>query len=564
MTMTTTLLAGRDRAGHTAWRAAAAILLVTLVPSAAAAADYTARRFDVAATVTGAGALEVTETIVFDFQSGTFERVWRDIPVARTDGIEILEARMDGVAFPPGKGPGRIEVSGRNRIRVEWRFPQTGPSVHTFELRYVARGVAYRDGDEDVVRWRLLPSEHRYAIAESRSVVSSPSPPAARPRTESRRVASASATTGPAGVEIVASGIRSNGWVIADLRFPAGSIAAAQPRWRQRNAFAAAMAPRWAIGAAGVLAVSLLVLVLLRQGYPSPSVSSDEATTTAPPDALPAVLAAVLTAKGGISGYQGTVTLLDLADRGVLRIRELPRTLGTRNYELAKVRGPHPLADHETEAIRIAFAGRDDAVSFSKARGRLARATRRFRAAVDKDLARRGFLHPERQEIRHRLMVLSIVFIAVGLLFCLAVIPLSARFLGWPVLLPLALVLSGLAGIVMAASTTPLSDHGLIEASRWRGFKRHLKRIAGAREPNAGHGIESRWIVYGIGLGLAHHWAKFLKRHPAAAPAWFTAAAHDDRGAFAAFVGSYGVGAGAHGGGGSGGGAAGGGGSGAG
>ena len=564
MTMTTTLPVGRDRAGHTAWRVAAAILLIALVPSAAAAADYMARRFDVAAIVTGAGALEVTETIVFDFQSGTFERVWRDIPVARTDGIEILEARMDGVVFPPGKGPGRIEVSGRNRIRVEWRFPPAGPSVHTFELRYVARGVAYRDGDQDVVRWRLLPSEHRYAIAESRSVVSTSSAPAAPATTETRRVASASARTGPEGVEIVASGIRSNGWVIADLRFPAGSIAAAQPRWQQRDTLAAALAPRWMIGAAGVLAASLLVLVLLRQGYPSPSVSPGETTTTSPPEALPAALAAVLSARGGISGYQGTVTLLDLADRGVLRIRELPRTLGVRSYELAKVRGAHALADHETEAIRIAFAGRDEAVSFSKARGRLARATRRFNAAVDKDLARRGFLHPDRQAIRSRLMVVSVVFIATGLLFCLAVIPLSARFLAWPALMPLALVLSGIAGIVMAASTTKLSDQGLIHASRWRGFKRHLKQIAGAREANAGHGIDSRWIVYGIGLGLAHHWAKFLKRHPAAAPAWFTAAAHDDRGAFAAFVGSYGVGAGAHGGGGGGGGAAGGGGSGAG
>ena len=113
MTMTTTLPAGRDRGGHGARRAAvAAILFLALVPSVAAAADYTARRFDVSAVLTDAGGLEITETIVFDFQSGTFQRVWRDIPVARTDGIEILEARMDGVAFPPGAGPGRISIGG--------------------------------------------------------------------------------------------------------------------------------------------------------------------------------------------------------------------------------------------------------------------------------------------------------------------------------------------------------------------------------------------------------------------------------------------------------------------
>ena len=69
-------------------------------------------------------------------------------------------------------------------------------------------------------------------------------------------------------------------------------------------------------------------------------------------------------------------------------------------------------------------------------------------------------------------------------------------------------------------------------------------------------------VVYGIALGLGYQWSRYLKKHPAAAPAWFVAAANEDPGgAFAAFVGSHAAGAGA---GGGGSGAAGGGGSGAG
>ena len=554
--MSSSLPAGRDRGGHGARRAAAVLLLLTLLPSTAAAADYMARRFDVSAVVTDAGALEITETVTFDFQSGTFKRVWRDIPAARTDGIEILEARMDGTVFPPGEGPGRIEVTGRRTVRVEWHFQPTGPSVHTFELRYIARGVVYRDRDADVVRWRLLPSEHRYTIAESRSEIRTAAALTGAPALESRRVASATATARADGVEILASSIRSNGWVIAELRFPAGAIVPAQPQWLQRNEYARSLAPRWAIAAAAVFAFGLLVLTMTRRGYPAPSISSDEATTTSPPEPLPAALASVLAARGGHSGYQPAVTLLDLADRGVLTVRELPRSFGVRSYEVAKARGAHALADHEAEAIRIAFGGQETPVPLSKARARLARSARRFKASVNADLARRGLLDPDRKAIRDSLMAVSVVLIVAGALGCLAVIPFAARFQAWPVLVPLALVLAGIVGLVMAAAATPLSDQGLISAARWRGFKRHLKEIAAAKDAHAVSLIDPRWIVYGIGLGLAVQWAKFLKRNPAAAPAWFTAAAHDDGAAFAAFVGAQWAGSGGHGGGSGGGGAA--------
>src|SRR5262245_24540140 len=136
-------------------------LLLALASAAASAApgNYKAQRFDVAARAVDGG-LDVTETIAFEFQSGTFTRTWREIPVARTDGITILGASMDGIAWTRGDGSGRYAVTERNdRVRVEWRFAEVGPSVHRFELHYRAHGVIFRDGDNDVVRWRALPTE---------------------------------------------------------------------------------------------------------------------------------------------------------------------------------------------------------------------------------------------------------------------------------------------------------------------------------------------------------------------------------------------------------------------
>ena len=68
--------------------------------------------------------------------------------------------------------------------------------------------------------------------------------------------------------------------------------------------------------------------------------------------------------------------------------------------------------------------------------------------------------------------------------------------------------------------------------------------------------------MYGIAVGLAAQWARYLKAHPGRAPVGFQAATPDDNAAFAAFIGSQAATSGSSGGGG--GGAAGGGGSGAG
>jgi hypothetical protein len=541
-------------------------VLATAVPAAAEGpGKYAARRFDVAVTVLDNGSLDVTETVEFEFQTGTFKKVWRDIPAQRTDGIEIVQARMDGTPFARGEGTGQIAVSGRNRIRVEWKFPPTGPSVHTFELRYIARGAVYRDGDRDVVRWRLLPTEHKYAIADVRGTLTASVPPVEARPPESRRTGPVSQTLEGATVEITAADIRRNGWVLAELRYPAGQLTSSLPGWQQRHEYAVALGPRWTTAACVIFVACLFMLAGARHPYAPPHVGRDETTTTTPPEPLPAALAAVLAARGGTMGYQPAATLLDLAERGLLTVRELPRSFGTRNYELARVPGlpadAHTLDEHERAAIDIAFAGGEEKVTMSKARSRLAGKSRRFTVAVNRDLAARGFLDPKRKAVRDRLIVLSAWLLIASGIGCIVAATLIRRFEGWAFLLPLALAAAGLVGLAMVSATTPLSDQGLMQSNRWRGFRRHLKSVADSKDDRGALSVSPRWIVYGIAVGLAAQWARYLKRNPAAAPPWFVAASPDAGPAFAGFVGSNSASSGGHGGGG---GAAGGGGSGAG
>jgi hypothetical protein len=533
-----------------------ALALILTAPAAnAAAATYRAERFDVDAKAVDGG-LDVTETIVFEFQSGTFHVVWREIPADRTDGIQILDAAMDGASMTRGDGPGHFSVTGRNRVRVEWHFAETGASRHRFDLHYVARGVAYRDGDSDLVRWRPLPSEHRYRIDASR-VQFEPAGASVAPL-ETHRVGSARVQTSSETIVIEASDIQPNGSIVAELRYQAGRLAAADPAWRTRTSRARELGPEWAKGGAVIGILALLIVLLVRRSYPAPPPFPDQPSAE-PPEALPAALAAALVAKGRAAGYQPIGTILDLADRGVLTVTEVPVRFGPRAYTLAQVPGTHDLAAHEETALRIAFAHDGEDVSFARARGRLARRSRQFAEAVNADLLDKGLIDPERKTVRDRLSVIALTMLPAAALGAAAVAPLIPTYDAWPFLLPLGLLVAGIVGMVLAATLTPLSDQGLMEGARWRGFKRQLKTLA-SQDDTGGGVIASRWIVYAMAFGLGFYWSRYLKRHPGIVPAWFVSESGHPDAAFAAFVGtnpaytSHGgaAGAGAAGGGGSG------------
>ena len=55
----------------------------------------------------------VTETVVFRFIDGTFKRVFREVPVRRTDGVEFCGARIDGQTMPFGNELGTVSGGAR-------------------------------------------------------------------------------------------------------------------------------------------------------------------------------------------------------------------------------------------------------------------------------------------------------------------------------------------------------------------------------------------------------------------------------------------------------------------
>ena len=526
------------------------LLVTTCAATATEAKSYSAERFDSRILVLPGGAIEVTETVVFRFEDGTFTYVFREIPRRRTDSIEVLRASMDGTMLPFGDQPGQVEIRQKNRVRVQWNFAQPvvasrdgqalegGPN-HTFTLTYRVDGVVRDSEGGDLLAWRALPVEHDYAIDSATIEVVHPVSLARTPEVEMRRVGDLQVHDADGIVRVTASTIRKNGWVETWLRFAPGSIIASPPAWQRAERRAEALAPRWAVAAGLICAAGLLLLWGLRQRYDAPPrEDAMPGSISTAPDDLPPAIAGALASNGRVSHQHAMATLVSLADRGAITIQEEPRRFGHRDFTARRQRFSSRLMPHEQVALDIVFTGKDrheDTVRLSKGRSRLASRFGRFRDAVYGDMRAAGLIDPDRKALRDRLGAVSLGIILLGTVLFAAAVFLVREYRGWPFLVPAAFILVGVIGFIFQGATTPLANDGARRGARWRAYQQHLKHVARG-EAHLTADSPARVLSIAVALGLASAWAKFVKAHPAAVPSWFSALSPSDNQGFPAFL----------------------------
>jgi len=525
-----------------------------LPASPAAAKSYSAERFDSIVRVLQDGTLDVTETVVFRFEDGTFREVFREIPLRRTDGIEVIRAEMQGQRLPFGNEPGTVEVRHRsNRIRVVWRFGPSEGITREFGLNYRVRGAVRHTPAADLLLWRSLPGDHPYRIDSTAIRFELPMAPAGAPRVEARRAGSPQTTVDGTVVRVQSSDVRANGWIETSLTFPPRAVAATAPAWQRHAAEVAGQAAGWVISAGAVVLAGLILLLAWRQSYDSPPREMyphrGEAHQPTPPDSLAPSIAGVLAANGRVGLEHAMAALFSLADRGELDIEEKPRgSFGQRDFLLTR-RGLHDLIGYDGAAVDAIFQDQSRQVTLSQARSRLTWKLRHFGRAMTRDLSAAGLVDESRKSIKDRYNRAGVWLLIAG---GLAAVP--AAFLidshgAWPLLIPGAVLVVAICAFIFGAATTPLSNDGVRRAARWREYRRHLTAVAQGKQSPAGHAI-STLLPFAVALGLADAWSKFLKRQGHTVPKWFHALpASDGHSAFPAFIatGGAGVAAGGHG-----------------
>lgn len=520
-------------------------LLVSLFLATPASAEksYQAERFDVQIDLQDDGSAIVTETVEFRFSGDPFTFAFREISAAETDGLIFLDASMDGVPMPQGTGAGQVEVEAGNRLKVTWHFPPTSDAVRVFTVRYRADGVI-RKGTADSLVWRAVPEDHDYPI--SKSTITLTFPPGATLLEQpalSRDFESAS--TGSRFI-LTASGLGPDEELILTANFSLNSLTQSAPAWQarqERSKAATAKALPFGFGA-GILTLILGGLGLVayaRANARELSVSPVVSNANPPSDVSPAIIGKLT---GQYANFMGAI--FDLAQRGILEVREEKGFLGSKKHILVRAGDVPALQSFEQALLDALFKPGESEVNMGEIGTRLASKNKPFDASLDGELVRRGWLDLERKQKKGRLSAVGILLMSFAIVVGFVGLAAGGGSISsnpdWTVLFAAlvgfaaGLFLLSIPVLIYAGMFSILTPAGEEQAARWKGFAEYLKQVSKGREPAIRPDYFEKYLAYAAVFGLGALWAKyFLQLGGVPLPAWFHAMAGSN-GDFSAMV----------------------------
>jgi hypothetical protein len=519
------------------------LLAVFIVTPALADKSYHAENFDVNLELQSGGTMLVTETVEFRFDGGPFTYAFREVSKTGTDGVTFLDANMDGVPMQPGTSAGQVEVQDGDPLKITWHFAPTSDATHVFVVRYRVEGVI-RTGAADTLIWRVIPEEHEYPIAKSTITLDYPT--GVRPQNAPTLDRTFDSAPTDSGIKLIANDIGKNDSLTLTAKFPSGSLAQTTPQWQMRqeqeNAATTRILPfGFFTGLATLILGGLGLLFTIRADARELNLPEQVLLATLPADVPPAIVGQLT---GQAQNFMGT--LFDLAQRGVLEVREEKNRWGITSHILMRKEMKISLNPHEQSLLDTVFLPGATKVNLSEVTTQLAYKTHLFNQLWDQELIQRGWLDPERKQKRLRLGLAGLfgVFLAMGL-FILGVVLSGVFMISNPTFALFATAFAGICGaafvlsiplLVYWAIYSPLTPEGEVQKVRWQGFAKYLKLVSQGKEPALRVDTFEHYLPYAAVFGLGADWTKvFQKLGGVPLPVWFHALAGSD-GDFGAMV----------------------------
>ena len=505
-------------------------------------------RVDVAIQVHDDGTFTVEEIIQVTFWGEDFTYGYRDIPTEYVDSIDEFQVWDETGAYVEGTegGDRRFVVDARaGQYVVTWYFPPVANATRTFHLRYRVHGGlrVYPGGDQ--LWWKAVFPDRDGPVASSTVTVTAP---AAIQMYDAYFVSAETALLDAHTVQFRATEPVPAGTSFeVRVQWPHGVIPATPAPWQIAADAAAAEAERRArwnpiialgliVGSIGFFLLGALSLMLTWYLRGRDVGVAPIAYLPEPPSDLPPALAGQLLDKVAKPRHV-LATILDLANRGILEIEEMPKRRGVPQNFRFHLLGEFPqgLPRFERLALRT-FMGRSQTRTLRDVEKSFPKHWKRMMEAQEEALVERGlFPKPPSQTIRRFNWIGALMWGMAAVLFFIVlfdVFPrrgLSQSLVFWPMG---SLMLTGILFFATARFMAPRTPKGREEAVRWRAFRRYLAELKALGEaPPAAERLD-RFLAYAVAFGVETSFLEALEKAGDAAwlPTWYHPTPSRERG----------------------------------
>lgn len=497
--------------------------------------------YDVALTVRASGAMDVTETIAYDFGTSQRHGIFRALPTKvpfDSENFRIYRVSDLRVVSPDGAPDdvSRSESAGVTTLRIG-DPDRTVTGRHTYVLSYTVDGALNSFSDRVELYWNAIGTEWSVPIEQATVQVVAPSAIQGQVC-----FAGVSGGTEPCSSGTVsgnknqadftqAGRLSPNSAFTVAVALPRDAVAAASPILEQRWTLRLALTPTALTG--GLAAVILLLgvgTVMYLVGtfgrdrrflgqtpglVPTEGTASSEeavplisrgpvAVAFAPPEGLrPGQVGTLLDEQANVVDV--TATIVDLAVRGYLRIDELERAhwFTSRDWQLVKLREEADLLPYEKELFSGLFES-GDTVKLSTLKKKFAARLAKVQALLYEDVTKAGWFRGRPDTVRSRWGVAGFVLTLASAFLAFKLF----KLLHWaPV--AIALVLVGLAVLRSARRMPARTAKGTAVLTQARGFREYIHTAeANQLRFEEGADIFSRYLPYAIVFGEAERWVR--------------------------------------------------------
>jgi uncharacterized protein (TIGR04222 family) len=524
-------------------------------PSWAQAAE-SIRRYDVAIRILDDGSVRFTETIEYDFGSTDHHGIFRDIPTRlHVDDTydRIYPLDVESVSATGGASADHQTEdagNGKTRIRIG-DADETVTGRHTYTIVYVVRGALNGFADHDELYWNAIGDDWAVPIARASATVAAPEAitriACYRGYVGSTEPCRSAQIDGSGAAAFAERDLLPYEAMTVVAALPKGAVPQPRPileeRWTLGRAFT--LSPGTGTAAVGVLVLGVGAFVLLawRRGRDRRFVGSpvdqvmgnpdgrDQAVPLlegdasapvefAPPDELrPGQVGTLVDERANTLDV--TATIVDLAGRGFLMIRELPKEgwFAKPDWEFVRLEKPQQeLLPYERTLLDGLFRDGNEA-TLSSLRTTFAERLQKVVDELYRDSVQRGWFRDRPDKVRTRWVAIGVgaLVLASGLTFVLA------RWTRFG-LVGIAAVIVGIVFLAGASRMPSRTAKGTAMLRRIRGFRTviekadtHLSRWAEQEH------VFTRFLPYAIVFGVTEKWAEAFERlgAPAQDTSWY-------------------------------------------